>query len=222
MNLPIAAPRLKRDLFGHIEFVAEAVPMRIRRDTRTAHPSLRWLARHLLRRERRALTYLAARQASLSPAIPQLLYADDLTLERSWIDGAPMHEAKPRDRRYFVDALRLLRRLHAEGVTHNDLAKEPNWLVTAAGGAAIVDFQLARCAPRGGLLFRALAHNDLRHLYKHKRTYCPEALTPRQRRLLAQPSMLSQAWRWAIKRPYLFVTRRLLGWQDREGRYERH
>ena len=144
MSLPIRGQRLKQDLFGHVELIAEAAPMRIRRDTRTAHPSLRWLARHLLQRERHALTYLAGRSEGLSPAIPQLLYSDDLTLERSWIEGVPMHEAKPRDRRYFVDALRLLRRLHAEGVTHNDLAKEPNWLVTATGRAAIVGSRLPR------------------------------------------------------------------------------
>ena len=214
--------RLKQDLFGHVELLAGSASQRIRRDTRTAHPMLGGLARYLLRREYHALTYLAFYSPALADRTPRPLFFDGRTLERSWIDGVPMHEAKPRDRRYFVDALRLLRRLHAQGVTHNDLAKEPNWLVTSTGHAAIVDFQLARCAPKRGLLFRALAHNDLRHLYKHKRSYCPEALSPRQIRLLAHPSLLSRIWRWAVKRPYLFITRRLLGWQDREGRYERH
>jgi hypothetical protein len=36
-----------------------------------------------------------------------------------------MQIAKPRDPAYFSAALRLLRRLHAANVIHNDLAKEP-------------------------------------------------------------------------------------------------
>jgi hypothetical protein len=66
-----------------------------------------------------------------------------------------------------------------------------------------------------------LAHDDLRHLLKHKRQYLPEHLTARQRAILAQPSPLSRAWRATGKPIYLFVTRRLLGWADREGAGDR-
>ena len=132
-----------------------------------------------------------------------------------------MKLARPRDPRYFREALRLLRRLHARDLTHDDLAKEPNWLVTPDGLPALVDFQLARHAPGRGRLFRMLAHDDLRHLLKHKRQYLPERLTARQRAILARPSPVSRAWRAVAKPVYLCVTRRLLGWADREGAGDR-
>jgi hypothetical protein len=111
--------------------------------------------------------------------------------------------------------------MHRAGVAHNDLAKEANWLCTPRGGAGIVDFQLAYCPRRRGRVFRVLAREDLRHLYKHKRYYRPDGLTTRQRALLAHPSVLSMAWRRLFKPVYGFVTRRLLGWAEREGAEER-
>ena len=41
---------------------------------------------------------------------------------------------------------------------------------------------------------RLLAREDLRHLLKHKRTYCPQALTPVERRVLKRHSWLREAW----------------------------
>jgi serine/threonine protein kinase len=132
-----------------------------------------------------------------------------------------MHHARPRDRAYYREALRLLRRLHAAGVVHNDLAKEPNWLVAPDGAPALIDFQLASRPRRRGRRFRALAYDDLRHLLKHKRTYCPEALTARERAILARRSCPAAAWMRTGKPVYLFVTRRVLGWSDREGAGDR-
>jgi hypothetical protein len=105
---------------------------------------------------------------------------------------------------------------------HNDLAKEPNWLVTPAGLPALVDFQLAAQPRFRGRLFKARAHDDLRHLLKHKRSYCADRLTVRQRRVLARPSLLSAGWARSGKPVYRFVTRRLLGWSDREGAGDRN
>ena len=93
--------------------------------------------------------------------------------------------------------------------------------MTAGGKPAFVDFQLAWFSPRRGRLFRALAHDDLRHLLKHKRTYCKPQLTARERGILARPSMPARFWRRIVKPPYLFVTRVLLGWADREGATDR-
>ncbi len=182
--------------------------------------SARWwtypLARHLATRETRALRRLAG-----VAGLPELRSTVRGTVVRSWIEGQPMQLAQPRDRGYFRDALRLLRQIHARDVVHNDLAKEPNWLVTADGRAGIVDFQLAHCARRRSALFRSLAHDDLRHLLKHKRTYLPDALTARERRILAKRSIVSRAWMATGKPLYLFVTRRLLRWSDREGAGDR-
>jgi len=57
----------------------------------------------------------------------------------------------------------------------------------------------------------------VQHLIKHKRIECADRLTPIERRLLARPSWLRQAWFASGKPVYRFVTRRLLGWRDNEG-----
>lgn len=207
---------LKSDLFGRVSRVGLIGGEVVLRETGPARPWLRWLARMLARREARALARLDG-----CAGTPTLLRFDGVTLERAWIPGQPMQQARPRHAAYFRDALRLLGRLHRAGVSHNDLAKETNWLVTPDGRPALVDFQLAMVHRRRGRLFRTLAREDLRHLLKHKRTYCPQGLTGRQRRLLETPAAHSRLWMATGKRVYLFVTRQLLGWADREGAGDR-
>jgi hypothetical protein len=72
-----------------------------------------------------------------------------------------------------------------------------------------------------GALARALGHDDIRHLLKHKRTYLPERLTARERRILATPSLVSRLWMSSGKKVYLFVTRKVFHWRDREGAGDR-
>ena len=207
---------LKKDLFGEVRLDSAASGLTIVRDASTASTWLRWLARRLLRREAAALAILAG-----IDGVPMLIAASRDRLQRRYVAGQPMHRARPSDPAYFRDAFRLLRRMHARNVVHNDLAKEPNLLVTPDGKPAFVDFQLAWFSSGRGRLFRALAHDDLRHLLKHKRTYCETLLTRRQRAMLARPSLPSRLWRRIVKPPYLLVTRGLLGWADREGASDR-
>jgi hypothetical protein len=210
---------LKRDLFGTVDLVALPAAdggLAVRRDTRTARWWTRPIARWLAGREARSLAAAAG-----LPDVPRLLAWDDGVLLRSWLPGRPMQEARPRDPAYFREALRLVRRLHRAGVVHNDLAKEPNWLVRDDGRPALIDFQLAWAPRRRGRLFRGLAREDLRHLLKHKRYYCAERLSARQRAILARPGPLSRVWMRLGKPVYLFVTRRIFGWSDREGANDR-
>jgi RIO-like serine/threonine protein kinase len=180
-----------------------------------------------MRREHRALCRLSLGQGV--DGVPRVLAFAPARLTRSWIDAQPMQIAMPRDPGYFRAAMRLVRRLHAANVIHNDLAKETNWLVTPDGRPALVDFQLAmtlrqsrtRSEPKRGALARALGHDDIRHLLKHKRSYLPERLTSREKRILATPSLLSRAWMASGKRVYLFVTRKIFRWRDREGAGDR-
>jgi tRNA A-37 threonylcarbamoyl transferase component Bud32 len=218
----MAVTLLKSDVFGSITRVGDTVI----RDARAAKPWARALARHLMRREHRALSRLALGRGT--PGVPAVLGFEGRVLTRRWIDGAPMHLAKPRDPGYFREAARLVRRLHAANVVHNDLAKETNWLVTTEGRPALVDFQLAITSSprlpkssRRGALVRALGRDDIRHLLKHKRSYLPERLTARERRILATPSLAARAWMASGKKVYLFVTRRILHWRDREGAGDR-
>ena len=207
---------LKSDLFGTVTLGGDRGRDIVVRDTAPARWWTGWIARLLCRREARALARLDGLHGT-----PRLLAAGRETLIREWIEGRPMQAARPRDPEYYRAARALIARLHRRGVAHNDLAKEPNWLVTPAGNPAVVDFQLAWVAPRRGYFFRALAREDLRHLLKHKRRYCPERLTARERRILATPAPLSRLWMAAIKPAYTFMTRRLFRWADREGAGDR-
>ena len=126
------------------------------------------IANHFAWREATAL-----RAASGLKAGPELVDQGPGFLVRSWIDGLPLHLAKPTDPAWFRNARRALHAIHRAGIAHNDLAKEQNWLVGPNGEAILTDFQLAAVFPRRTKLFRVLAHEDLRHLLKHKRRYCP-------------------------------------------------
>jgi hypothetical protein len=207
---------LKRDLFSTVErgrWVTEqgdvdAVLRRIDDVPWFSRP----LARHLFNREARAL---ARAPAGIGPP---LLYKSGAILVRGFIGGVALHIANPKgDRAYFASAKAVLRGLHHAGLCHNDLAKRQNWLRTPDGRAAVTDFQLAAYFPRRGKLYRVLAYEDLRHLLKHKRTYVPEALTPRERKILARKSLITRVWMATGKRVYYAVTRGLFNFTDREG-----
>lgn len=172
----------------------------------------RWLARILARREARALAAVAGIAGT-----PQLIRADRRGLLRHWSEGQPLHLAKPQDPAFYRDARRLLRQMRRRGVTHNDLAKPQNWLQDPGGGAAVIDFQLARVHRRKGRWFRIAGYEDLRHLAKMKRRFAPHLLTPTEARLAARRSLPSRLWRATGKRAYVLVTRRLLNWRDAEG-----
>jgi RIO-like serine/threonine protein kinase len=216
-NLQASSSKLlKKDVFGQVSVRRESASTTVIRDAGSARAGLGWLARRLLAREANALLTLDSLEG-----VPGLVRFAPSRLEREFIDGEPMQEAKPCDISYFNAAARLLRRMHRLGVAHNDLAKEPNLLVTTAGQPAIVDFQLATITRRRGRLYRILAREDIRHLLKHKRTYCADALTAREREILANPSVAAKLWSATGKPVYLFVTRRLLGWRDREGAGDR-
>lgn len=207
---------LKRDVFGTVTLVRGADGLAVRRDTGCARWWVTWLARWLALREAKALAAAAA-----VPDIPRLISWDGRVLVRTWLEGRPIHQARPADPAYFRAALALVRKLHASDVVHNDLAKEPNWLVLPDGRPAMVDFQLGWATRRRGPMFRLLGREDLRHALKHKRRYCAAALSGRERAILGQRGWPSRVWRATGKKVYLFATRRLLGWADREGAADR-
>lgn len=209
---PKVVETLKSDLFGTVLLARSAGGLEVRRDTCSARWWTKWLARRLAHREASALLAAAA-----VPDIPRLVSWNGKVLVRSWLEGRPMQQAKPRDPEYFRAALALVRKLHAADIVHNDLAKEPNWLVQPDGRPALVDFQLAWVSRRRGRMFRLLGREDLRHALKHKRWYCAGWLSARQRKLLEQRGWPSRLWMATGKKAYLFVTRRLLRWSDREG-----
>ena len=208
---------LKRDVFSTVE------RGRFRSDAGEVDAVLRRLdqvpwwsyipARHLFARERRALEL--ARGLHIGP---ELLWAGKQALVRGFIDGVAMHLAKPfGDVAYFRSAKLALRKLHRAGICHNDLAKEQNWLRGSDGRAYLTDFQLAACFKTRGRLFRVAAYEDLRHLLKHQRSYAPDALTPKERNILARKSLVASIWLATGKKVYRAITRGLFNFTDREG-----
>ena len=85
------------------------------------------------------------------------------------------------------------------------------------GRAYVTDFQLAACFKTRGRLFRMAAYEDLRHLLKHKRSYAPDALTPRERKVLGRKSFVASVWLKTGKQIYRAITRGLFNFTDREG-----
>ena len=205
---------MKADTFGRILLMQGADGPFVRRDLLAGPGWLRWLARALARREARALEALEG-----MPAMPRLLGFDGTYLDRSFMPGAAMFQQPPHgDLAYFRAARRLLQQLHRRGIVHNDLAKEANWLVQVDGSPGLIDFQLAMVGKPRSRWMRLLAREDLRHLLKHKRTYCPQAITPVERRLLKRRSWVRQLWFASGKPVYRFITRKILHWRDNEGR----
>src|SRR5215472_11668773 len=208
---------LKRDVFSTVE------RGRFRGDAGEVDAVLRRLdqvpwwsflpARHFFLRERRALTLAKGLRVG-----PELLWAGRRALVRGFIDGVALHLAKPHgDVAYFRSAKQTLRRLHRAGICHNDLAKEQNWLRGADGSAYVTDFQLAACFKTRNCVFRIAAYEDLRHLLKLKRSYAPDALTPKERKILARKSLVASVWLATGKKVYRAITRGLFNFTDREG-----
>jgi hypothetical protein len=210
---------LKRDVFsethkGHLAG-DPATPV-IRRIVSAAPWWSKPLAWILARREIRALKAVRG-----LPGTPQLLQTDRHGLFRTWSEGTPLHLARPSHPGFYRDAALLLRNLRRAGITHNDLAKPQNWLMTPEGNAAVIDFQLASLHRRRGSLFRTMAYEDFRHLLKQKRAFAPHLLTPTGKRLLARRSLPSRIWMATGKRLYNLVTRGIFNWSDGEGTGDR-
>jgi hypothetical protein len=210
---------LKRDLFsethkGHLAGAPEKAA--IRRVVSAAPWWTRPLAWALARREIAALRAVAGIDGT-----PRLIEVDRDGLVREWTEGAPLHLARPADREWYADAARLLRALRRAGITHNDLAKPQNWLMTPDGRAAVIDFQLASRHRRRGALYRLMAYEDFRHLLKQMRAFAPELMTPTARRILARRSLPSRIWMATGKKVYNGITRGFFRWSDGEGTHDR-
>jgi hypothetical protein len=210
---------LKRDVFsetrkGHL--AGEPGRVVIRRIVSAAPWWSRPLAWILARREIAALRAVAG-----VPGTPQLIEVDRDGLFRTWSEGMPLHLARPAAREWYDGAFRLLRALRRAGITHNDLAKPQNWLMTPDGQAAVIDFQLASRHRRRGPLYRLMAYEDFRHLLKQMRAFAPELMTPTGRRILARRSPPSRLWMASGKRLYNLVTRGFFKWSDGEGTGDR-
>ncbi len=213
---------LKSDAFGSIEqgvFLTEnndSVPA-IKR-TYNAHKFCKPIALYLAFKEKKALKILANAN---HPSLPKLLDEKEGYHIRSFIPGESMHRCPEKlNAEYFKRSKQLLLTMRQYGVANNDLAKEANWLVTEDGNPAITDFQLAISFKKNNKILRILAREDLRQLLKHKRKY--SSVTGKETQLLNNKTILSKIYKNTVKRVYLLITRKILGWEDRTSPEERN
>ena len=212
---------LKHDVFGRVELVRGPEGLLVRRVARAGLLDPRAiLARALLARERCALQALRG-----LPGVPQLSVADQGAaheLLRTHLAGAPLHRATQLPLDYFEHLDELVQALHARGVCHNDLHKEPNILVGEDGRPALVDFQLSSVHTRHDRSFRVRVGEDLRHAEKHRARYvslggAPQGVRAAGAGVGRQRSPLAKWWRRLGKPVWDFVRGSLLRTREKEG-----
>ena len=211
---------LKRDIFGQIEVGVwhedgKSEPA-IRR-LYTKNPIARPVALILANNEKNALTKLAP-LAKATGQIPALLGRGRDFHVRGFIDAEVLSKIKePLTVEFYNEAKAILRVMRRQGVCHNDLAKQANWLRMAGSQKPVlVDFQLALCSNnRRSKWFLTLCREDL----KLKRRHFP--VTAAEAGVLAKKALPTRIWMATGKKVYLFVTRGILGWEDRTGPEER-
>ena len=137
---------LKTDLFGRIERRNDGDLAHVLRDTRSAPWWTTPLARHLLRRERRALTLLAG-----LPRIPRLIDGNAVQLRREWIEGLPLHRAPRPDARYFREALRLVRQMYALPIGQHARRRNDR-----------PDYRRQKCRRQSGVAGRSCRNHEVR------------------------------------------------------------
>lgn len=198
---------LKVDSFGRIELIESERGRMIRRVACGGRiPGSAIAARFLARREQRILSRLQA-----IAGVPRALgYNSEGEFYRSYIEGAPLYESRAMEGAYFGQLSELVDTLHRAGVTHNDLAKEANILVTTQSRPALIDFQIAFPFPsrRGPImqrLFEMLTREDHRHVLKQKRVHRPDLLTADDLTRLARKSMPVRIWSATLMKPYQWL-----------------
>ena len=134
------------------------------------------------------------------------------TFVRQWIDGETLRDSPEVPDTFFPALRALVAEVHTRGVAYADLAKEENLIIDLDGLPWMVDFQIsvARGTPTGAFVKR-LQRSDLYYLARHVKRRRPDQLNDDEKALLAKgPGGLRRFHRTFVKKPYNFVTRRLI------------
>ena len=159
----------------------------------------RFVAPFLLNREERALRFLHN-----VPGVPQVFArVDRQCLVMELVEGTPMDRFKTGELapEVFPQVQAVIDRIHARGVSHCDLKRRGNLILTPSGEVYLIDFAAAIVGRRIGRFFvnwlqRQMADIDDKCVPRLKKFVAPELLTPEDRAKLDNPTPLEK---WARK-----------------------
>lgn len=154
-------------------------------------------ARLLVRHEARMLRRLAGWRHA-----PALIGMGALALGMEFIPGTTLSESVQVGSEVFDQLQAALRKLHAEGITHNDL--HGTNVVISAGVPVLIDFTSAWHTPRWlrhGFISRQLRRSDWKNLLKLRQRLTGIAPTPAQAARVAEPRWVRRV-RGTWKRVY--------------------
>jgi hypothetical protein len=134
-----------------------------------------------------------------------------------FIEGKTLFEVKDPDNElppdYFDQLRRTFDAVHERGIAYLDGNKLGNLLLGDDRQAYLIDYQICLPFPRQGWLarltaplFEQLCRDDRYHLYKHKRHYQPDRLTPDEAKQ-ATKSPFNKAYDTWVGTPYKRVKR---------------
>jgi hypothetical protein len=217
---------LKRDFYAAVGVYDRAagpatlpgrVLLKIYHTDPCARVPLGWLGRWLCRRETAYYERLAA-----VPGVPRLLGRHgEAGLVREFVPGCNLREyrrTRQPDGRFFPELADILAQVHARGVSHNDLSKPENVLVTSDGRPVLIDFQIALAgltwpAPWRWLarpLMRYLQRIDRYHLRKLHRRARPADFTAGELARARSKGVLLLLHGWLLRRPYRIVRHQVM------------
>lgn len=158
------------------------------------------LARVLVRREARVLRQLADWQHA--PALLGVI--GGLALGMEYVKGQTLSSLPAADGRLFDQLHQALERLHADGITHNDL--HGTNVMVAAGVPVLIDFTSAWRTPRwrrNNPIARQLRRSDRKNLLKMRQRLTGEAIDAELAARVAEPGWvrtLRAAWKRGYRR----------------------
>jgi predicted Ser/Thr protein kinase len=159
----------------------------------------RWVAPFLVRREVAVLQHLQG-----APGVPRYFgRIDRLAFVMEFIEGTPLADFKQGELEpdVFERVQRVIDGIHERGVSHGDLKRRSNLLLTPEGEIYLIDFAAAiigerTARPVSNWLQKEVAQVDNKSVPRLKKFVAPELLTDNDRYKLDNPTSLE---RWARK-----------------------
>ena len=206
---------LKIDMFGIISLATYQNQTVIVRDLNIKNKFCKVVAKYLNHNEVRVLKKVNQLN---KPNFSKLVKATPTYTIRSYIPGTPLNQLSGKlDKAFFENALNLVKIMHKNGIVHNDLEKQGNWIIMENGEPAFIDFQLASYFTKETYIFKLLRRIEHRNVIKSKNWFCSSPLESHELEILKNQGRIHKFFKKFMKPLYNFVTRKLLNYSDRKS-----